>query len=261
MQIKEINVNRFLTKSKILGIDFVINPYVGCPNGCLYCYASFLRPLKKHDELWGEFIDIKTTDNMIKKRSVTGKTILLSSTTDPYNKYEKDYKITRSILVKLVDFDFHLIIETKNKLILRDINLLRKMKDVKVIISLNTLNDNFRRQIENYSTIDSRIKTLKTLHEEGIYTILNISPIFPFITDYKEIIDATKDYVLEYQFSFLTLKNDYKREILKFIKEHYEKYYLEYAKIYLLNDHTYFHNLKIEILNYCKENKIKYTFN
>ena len=83
------------------------------------------------------------------------------------------------------------------------------MKDVKVMISLNTLNDKFRSQIENLATIDSRIKTLR---EEGIYTALNISPIFPFITGFKEIIETTKDYIYEYQFSFLILENEYKRE-------------------------------------------------
>ena len=57
----------------------------------------------------------------------------------------------------------------------------------------------------------------------------------------------------------LELKNDTKRKFLKYINDNYKEYYLEYAKIYLLNDNTYFTNLKIEIENYCKSNNIKYS--
>jgi len=184
----------------------------------------------------------------------------MSSSTDCYNIYEKEYKITRKILEELKKFKFNLIIETKNDLILRDIDLLKKIENVKVVISLNTLDDTFKSDIEKYSSIKARLNTLKKLNEEGIYTILNISPIFPYITDFKKIIEKTKDYIKEYKFEFLSLKHNYKRDILKYIREKYSKYYLEYAKIYLLDDNSYFTNLKEEIENYCKKNKIKYHF-
>lgn len=63
-------VNRYIAKSKILGIDFVINPYVGCPNACRYCYASFLSKLTGHDEEWGSYLDVKKTNYILKKVSV-----------------------------------------------------------------------------------------------------------------------------------------------------------------------------------------------
>ena len=259
MEVKELNVNRFISKSEIKGIDFVINSYVGCPNGCMYCYASFMKNLTKHNEEWGEFIDIKLSSYKLKSVSVTNKTYLMSSTTDCYNLYEEKYKLTRNILSQLVNFDFNLIIETKNKLILRDLDLLKKFKNLKVVISLNTLDDKVRCDLEKYSSIESRIETLKELSKNNIYTILNIAPIMPYLTDYKKIIAATKDYVKEYHFAFLELKNDTKRKFLKYINDNYKEYYLEYAKIYLLNDNNYFTNLKIEIENYCKNNNIKYS--
>lgn len=260
MKINKIEVNRYIAKSKIEGIDFVINPYVGCPNGCMYCYASFMKSLTGHDEEWGNFLDVKETSYVLKKRSVESKTYLMSSATDCYNIYEKEFKITRKILEELTKFNFNLIIETKNNLILRDLDLLKKLKNVKVIISLNTLDDKFRSDIEKHSSINSRLNTLKKLNEEGVYTILNISPIFPFITDYQKIIEKTKDYVMEYKFEFLTLKSNYKRDVLKYIREKHSKLYLEYAKIYLLNENTYFTNLKEEIDNFCRKNQIKYHF-
>lgn len=258
MKIKEIMVNRYIAKSKILGIDFVINPYVGCPNACRYCYASFLSKLTGHDEEWGSYLDVKKTNYILKKVSVHNKTYLISSSTDCYNIYEKKYQITRKILEELVKFHFNLIIATKNSLILRDIELLKQFNNLKVIISLFTLNDEVRLDLEKHSSITSRLNTLKTLHDNEIYTILNISPVFPFITDFKEIIMKTKDYVDEYNFEFLKLKNDYKRDILKYIKEKHSNYYLEYAKIYLLNDDTYFLNFKKDIIDYCEQNNICY---
>lgn len=59
MVIKEIKVNDYLTKSKLPASDYVINPYVGCPHGCKYCYASFMKRFTGHNEEWGDFLDIK----------------------------------------------------------------------------------------------------------------------------------------------------------------------------------------------------------
>ncbi len=261
MKIREVNVNRFIAKSKVFGVDFVINPYVGCPNACLYCYASFLRNLKGYKEEWGTFLDVKKTNYKLKKMSVEGKSYLMSSSTDCYNLYEEKYEITRNILKQLVNFKFSLRIETKNSLILRDIDLLKKMYDVKVIISLNTLNQEFSRGIESCSPIKSRLETIKKLAENKIKVIVAISPIFPFLTDYKEIILKTLDEATEYIFEFLNLKSTpVKKKVLKYINEKYPEYYLEYAKIYLFNDNTYFMNLKKEISLFCDKLHIKYTF-
>ena len=55
---KEIQVKDYLTKSNLPASDYVINPYVGCPHGCKYCYASFMKRFTGHKEEWGTFIDI-----------------------------------------------------------------------------------------------------------------------------------------------------------------------------------------------------------
>ncbi len=260
MEIKEINVNRFIAKSDIPGIDFVINSYVGCPNGCMYCYASFMKNLSKHNEEWGEFLDVKLSNYKLKSISIKNKTYLMSGTTDCYNEYEKQYELTRNILKQLINFDFNLIIETKNSLILRDLDLLKQIKNLKVIISLNTLDDKLRRDLEKNSSIKDRLETLKELNKNNIYTVLNISPLLPYLTNYKEIINKTKDFVQEYQFEFLKLRDDYKRKVLKYINDKHKDLYINYAKIYLLNDNSYFNNLKEEIEEYCKKNNINYNF-
>ena len=259
MVVNEITVNDYLTKSNLPDSDYVINPYVGCTHGCKYCYASFMKRFTGHKENWGDFIDIKRCNKPIDLKKISGKNVFLSSVTDCYNQYEKDFCITRNILEQLVDSDCNLSISTKSKLILRDIDLLKQMKNLIVCMSINTLNEKFRSDMDNASTIKERMDTLKELHDNGIYTVLFMSPIFPYITEWKEIIDQTKDYVDEYWFENLNLRGNYKKEILDYIRTNYSDLYSDYIDIYLKKNNKYWKDLAEEINNYCNLNNINYT--
>ena len=259
MVIKELNIKDYLTKSNLPDSDYVINPYVGCTHGCKYCYASFMKRFTGHKENWGEFIDIKRCDKPIDLNKITGKNVFLSSVTDCYNQYEKEYCITRNILKQLVNSDCNLSISTKSKLILRDIDLLKQMKNLIVCMSINTLDETFRSDMDNASTIKERMDTLKELHNNGIYTILFMSPIFPYITEWKEIIDNTKNYIDEYWFENLNLRGSYKKDILDYIKINYSHLYPKYIDIYVNKNNKYWEELAKKINNYCNQNSIKYT--
>ena len=132
------------------------------------------------------------------------------------------------------------------------------MKNLTVSMSINTLDENFRRDMDNASSIKERLDTLKELHNNGIHTVLFMSPIFPYITEWKEIIEKSKDYIDEYWFENLNLRGQYKAYIMNYIKERYPKYYDNYVTIYLKNDKKYWHNLTNEINNYCDKNNINY---
>ena len=259
MVIKELNIKDYLTKSNLPDSDYVINPYVGCTHGCKYCYASFMKRFTGHKENWGEFIDIKRCDKPIDLNKITGKNVFLSSVTDCYNQYEKEYCITRNILKQLVNSDCNLSISTKSKLILRDIDLLKQMKNLIVCMSINTLDETFRSDMDNASTIKERMDTLKELHNNGIYTVLFMSPIFPYITEWKEIIDNTKNYIDEYWFENLNLRGSYKKDILDYIKNNFSDLYSEYIDIYVNKNNKYWKELAEEINNYCNQNNINYT--
>ena len=258
MVVKEITVNDYLTKSNLPTSDYVINPYVGCTHGCKYCYASFMKRFTGHKENWGEFIDIKKCDRLIDLNKISGKNIFLSSVTDCYNEYEKEYRITRNILKQLVNADCNISISTKSKLILRDIDLLKQIKSLTVCMSINTVDEKFRCDMDKASTIKERMDTLKELHSKGIYTVLFMSPIFPYITEWKDIIDQTKDYIDEYWFENLNLRGSYKKDILDYIKANYGKLYSEYIDIYVNKNDKYWKDLSLEIDSYCNQNNIKY---
>ncbi len=255
---KEIHVNDYLTKSNLPASDYVINPYVGCPHGCKYCYASFMKRFTGHKEDWGTFIDIKKCDKEINIKKLENKNVFLSSVTDCYNKFEEKYELTRKILKQLVNANCYLSISTKSKLILRDLDLLKQMKNITVSMSINTLNEDFRKDMDNASSIQERLNTLKELHKNGIHTVLFMSPIFPYITNFKEIIEVSKEYIDEYWFENLNLRGDYKNRILFYIQDMYPEFINEYNDIYIKGNKQYWKDLSKQIKEYCEDNKVKY---
>lgn len=255
---KHIEVNDYLTKSNLPASDYVINPYVGCPHGCKYCYASFMKRFTGHEEDWGTFIDIKKCSKKINLKKIEHKRVFLSSVTDCYNEFEEKYELTRNILNQLVNVECELSISTKSKLILRDLDLLKNMKNLTVAMSINTLDENFKNDMDNASSIYDRLNTLKELHKNGIKTVLFMSPIFPYITNFKEIIDVSKDYINEYWFENLNLRGSYKQTIFKYIENKYPNLLDKYDDIYNKKNKDYWINLSKEIDEYCKMNHIKY---
>ncbi len=255
---KEIHVNDYLTKSNLPASDYVINPYVGCPHGCKYCYASFMKRFTGHKEDWGTFIDIKKCDKEINIKKLENKNVFLSSVTDCYNKFEEKYELTRKILKQLVNANCYLSISTKSKLILRDLDLLKQMKNITVSMSINTLDEDFRKDMDNASSIQERLNTLKELHKNGIHTVLFMSPIFPYITNFKEIIEVSKEYIDEYWYEILNLRGDYKTRILFYIQDKYPEFINEYNNIYIKGNKQYWKDLSKQIKEYCEDNKVKY---
>lgn len=255
---KIIQVKDYLTKSNLPASDYVINPYIGCPHGCKYCYACFMKRFTKHNEEWGSFIDIKYCDKHLNKAKLKNKSVFLSSVTDCYNMFEKKYCITRNILEQLTDIDCQIGISTKSSLILRDIDLLKKCKNLTVSLSINTLDEKFKDDMDNASSIKDRLNTLEQLHKNGIYTVLFMSPIFPGITDFKKIIEASRQFVDEYWFENLNLRGGYKGTILSYIYNSYPELKELYNDIYNRHNMLYWETLSDEIENYCNANSIKH---
>lgn len=258
MKVKEIKVSSYLSKSNLPGFDFVINPYIGCSHACLYCYASFMKRITNHSENWGSFIDIKLTDKELDLKKIQNKNIFMSSVTDCYLPLEKDYLITRNILEELERVSCNLTISTKSSLILRDLDILKRFKNLTICISINTVDERFKNDMDKASSIKERINTLKVLHENNIHTVAFVSPIFPYITNIEDIVKATKYYVDEYWFENLKLRGEYKKDILNYIKNNYKELYSKYVDIYFNLNMTYWKDLRIDIKNICNKYNLKY---
>ncbi len=180
---REIYAKSILSKSGIGGIDYCINPYVGCANACSYCYASFMKKYTGHLEPWGEFVDVKVNAPDLLARQTRRPrhgTVVLSSVTDPYQPCEATYKLTRGCLEVLTATGLSVQVLTKSPLVVRDVDLFRKIDDVEVGITITTDNDTTRRIFEPKApAIAKRIEALKVLHDNGIRTYVFIGPLLP----------------------------------------------------------------------------------
>lgn len=256
MEVREIEVKNIMTKSKLPASDYAVNPYVGCPHKCKYCYACFMKRFTGHVEEWGEFIDIKNFPQIKNPQRYDGKSVFLGSVTDAYNPFEKKYEKTRGILKQFIDTDVEIIISTKSKLVTRDLDILKCIKKVTVAFSINTMDEMFRRDMDRASSIEERIDAMKLLHSNGIYTATFISPIFPEITDVIKIIDRTKDICDVFWLENLNLRGGYKNSILEYIEKKYPEYREIYNDIYNKKSMAYWIELSKKIESYAKENEI-----
>lgn len=248
MKLSNVNAKSVLVKSNLPASDYVANPYGGCIHRCRYCYASFMKRFTGHDEDWGDFLDVKEYGSCKLPRDLKGKTVLLSSVTDPYNPYEAKYHKSHDILELLSHTEANTEILSKSDLMLKDMDLLKKIPHLSVGISLNTLDDNFRRDMEpGAPSVQRRLKALEALHSEGITTYLFISPIFPHITDICALVEAASDRVDKICFENLNIRGTAKKDILDYIAEKYPQHLDGYKAIYSKGDISYWQELEAEI--------------
>ncbi len=193
MIINKIKVKEVITKSGMPVCDYSANPYIGCEHACKYCYACFMKRFTGHDEEWGSFVDVKYWDKIKNPQKYSGKEMFIGSVTDPYQPCEKEYQRTKALLEELKGCDIKLSISTKSDLILRDLELIKSFPEVRVSWSINTLDENFKDDMDRGVSIQRRLEAMKIFYAAGIRTTCFISPIFPGITDVKTIIDKVKD--------------------------------------------------------------------
>jgi radical SAM domain protein len=171
LKISKVKVRSVIGTSKISTFSHAINAYVGCPHACVYCYAKFMRRVSGHSEEWGEFVDIKEFDESGLDKFLLGhkgQSVFMSSVTDCYNPVESKAKNTRKILEKLAGSEVKLQILTKSKLVLRDISLFKTMPNLRVGVSVSTLDNDLARIIEPRASLPKdRLEALKILRENG----------------------------------------------------------------------------------------------
>ncbi len=176
--------------------DGGINPYRGCEHGCIYCYA---RPSHEYFGL-SLGLDFETrifvkpqAPELLRKEMSSAKwkpTVLaLSGNTDCYQPIERTLGITRKILEILLEFRNPVGMVTKNKLITRDIDLLKELTKfdlVNVCVSVTTLDKDLARKMEpRASTPPDRLQTIEALAKAGILVGVLVAPIIPALTDHE----------------------------------------------------------------------------
>jgi len=186
----------------ILSAQNGMNLYRGCTHGCIYCDSRSQCYQINHD-----FEDIEIKKNAIdlleqslkkkRKKCMIG----TGSMCDPYMHVVETVGNTRKALQLIAQYGFGLAIQTKSSRILRDLYLLKEINEKSkcvVQITLTTFDDDLARILEpKVSTTSERFEVLKTMRDNGIPTIVWISPILPFINDTVENMEGLLRYCVE----------------------------------------------------------------
>ena len=259
--IREIKVRNILTKSDLPVCDYSVNPYVGCTHACRYCYASFMKRFTGHTEPWGAFLDVKYWGKIPHPEKYDGKELFIGSVTDPYLPQEEKFCRTRALLEELQASGVRLSIATKSDLVLRDLDLIKTFKDARVSWSVNTLDEDFRKDMDNAASIERRLDAMKIFHDAGVRTTCFISPIFPGITDVKAIIERVKGQCNLIWLENLNLRGSFKGAILDYIREKQPELTGLYEEIYIKGELGYWQSLDREVKAYAAENRLDYVTN
>lgn len=259
--IQEIEVQSVMTKSSLPVGGYSVNPYVGCPHACKYCYASFMKRFTGHTEPWGTFLDVKHWKPIANPHKYDGERIVIGSVTDGYNPYEAEFRNTRRLLEELRGTQAELMICTKSDLVLRDLDLLKQFPKVTVSWSVNTLDEEFRADMDRAVSIERRLRAMQQVYEAGIRTVCFVSPIFPGITDVKAIIEEVKGYADLIWLENLNLRGQFKGEIMAYIREKHSALFPLYEEIYNQKRLDYWKALEEEISSYAAQQSFPYRVN
>jgi DNA repair photolyase len=257
LRIREIMCKSILSHCGIEGIDYSVNPYLGCGHGCLYCYAKFMKRFHKGNEKWGEFVDVKLNALEKLRKEASSKSpgiVLLSSVTDPYQPVERLYRLTRGSLKILAESDFSVKVLTKSDLVLRDLDIIREMDGCEVGITFTSLDEKTRRVFEpEASTIEARLDVLKILYEAGVDTYAFLGPMLPFLSDetMESLLDMLMDRVNRVIVDRLNIKSNNWRNIQKALERYYPGIVNRFEEA-LSKESSYYNKLSKRVARMCK---------
>lgn len=257
--VKDLEVKSVLTKSNLPVADYSVNPYVGCAHGCKYCYASFMKRFTNHPEPWGSFVDIKHWPPVKNPQRYAGKELFIGSVCDPYQPLEEKACRTRALLQQMQGSGCTISIATKSDLVLRDLDLIKTFPRARVSWSINTLDENFKNDMDTAVSIERRLAAMKAFYEAGVRTTCFISPIFPGITDVPAIIKRAKNQCNLVWLENLNLRGGYKQVILDYIAQKHPSLVPLYDEIYHKGKRAYWAQLDEQMRQFCKQEKLLYV--
>lgn len=182
----------------ILSAHNGMNLYRGCTHGCIYCDSRSTCYQIQHAF---EDVEVKVNAAVLLEQALRKKRkrcmIGTGAMSDPYLPLEQTRRMTRRCLELIDEYGFGLSILTKSDLILRDLDLLKRIhRKTKCVVqmTLTTNDEELCRILEpGVCTTRRRTEVLKVFREEGIPTVVWFTPLLPFINDTKENVKGILD--------------------------------------------------------------------
>src|SRR3954453_7829774 len=177
-----------------VGFRYSVNPYRGCSHGCSYCYArqtheylGFNAGLDFETKIFVKEEAPELLRAFLMRERWVAEPIAFSGNTDCYQPAERTYRLTRRCLGAPDEFRQPVSLITKNALVVRDLDILRRMAGrslVHVNISLTTLDADLARSMEpRTSTPSARLRAIKALAGAGVPVRVLVAPLIPGLND------------------------------------------------------------------------------
>jgi DNA repair photolyase len=186
-------INRVSPTSDV-PFDWTVNPYRGCEHGCIYCFArqyheylGFSCGLDFETKLMAKPDAAKLLKKELAAPSWKPETIVMSASTDIYQPIEHKMQLARQCLQVMADCGQPVSTMTKSALVLRDLDLWKKLADMnagRVTITIVTLDAELAKKLEpRASSPAGRLRAIRELTAVGIPVTVNIAPVIPGLTD------------------------------------------------------------------------------
>ena len=211
MEFFQVNARRLINevpKASQMPFRHTINAYRGCSHACIFCFA---RPT--HEFLGlniGADFDrkivvkvnaVERARSEVRAARWSGEHIAMGTNTDPYQKAEGKYHLTRGIIGVLGEARNPFSILTKSTLVLRDLDVLvaaADRTDVSLNFSIGTLDREVWKLTEpGTPPPDKRVEAVRRLNEAGIPCGVLVAPVLPGLSDrpdqIREVVEACLD--------------------------------------------------------------------
>ena len=163
--------------------DYTLNPYSGCSFACSYCYAAFFSRDLELQKSWGQWVEAKTNAVDVLRRmrtNLSGKSVYMSSVTDPYQPIERRLGLVKDLLPILAERGVRLVVQTRSPLVTRDIEVLKRFEHVRVNMTVTTDSRQVQLAFEpQCATSEKRLQAITQIRESGISCSITMTPLLP----------------------------------------------------------------------------------
>jgi DNA repair photolyase len=177
----------------------------------------------------------------LRRKSWTGAHVAMGTNTDPYQRCEGRYRLTRGVLEVLRDYANPCSVLTKSPLLLRDLDLFVELAETagfSANLSIGTLDEEvWRRSEPGTPHPKARMAAVKRLVAAGVPCGILMAPILPGISDSPEQLRAVVRAAADAGASHLTpitlhLRPGVKEEFLPWLEESYPELVPDYRRLY-----------------------------